>query len=157
MKEQIFRKKSIDRISSPEQLNEYIRVSSPSVWMILGAIVILLFGVCVWGVFGKLDTVINTVAVFEEEQLVVYVKEEDRSSVELGMKMIIEEKEFVLREISKEPIQVDSGFSEYIMHVGSMQMGEWVYEVLADGRLAEGVYEARIIIESVAPMSFIMN
>ena len=40
----LFRQKSLDRISSPEQLNDYIRVSTPSVWMVLIAIVILLAG-----------------------------------------------------------------------------------------------------------------
>lgn len=29
MSDQIFRKKSLDRISSPEQLNDYIRVANP--------------------------------------------------------------------------------------------------------------------------------
>ncbi len=29
MENQIFRKKSIERVSSPEQLNDYVRVSNP--------------------------------------------------------------------------------------------------------------------------------
>ena len=49
MSDQIFRKKSLDRISSPEQLNDYIRVANPGIWMILAAVIILLAGVCVWG------------------------------------------------------------------------------------------------------------
>ena len=44
MNEQLFRKKSVDKVSSPEQLNEYIRVANPGVWMVLAAIVILLAG-----------------------------------------------------------------------------------------------------------------
>ena len=51
MSDQIFRKKSLDRISSPEQLNDYIRVANPGIWMILAAVIILLAGVCVWGIF----------------------------------------------------------------------------------------------------------
>ena len=41
-KTSIFRKKSIARISSPEQLNDYICVSSPSVWLLLAAVAVLL-------------------------------------------------------------------------------------------------------------------
>ena len=37
MSDQIFRKKSLDRISSPEQLNDYIRMANPGIWMILTA------------------------------------------------------------------------------------------------------------------------
>lgn len=44
MSDQIFRKKSLDRISSPEQLNDYIRVANPGIWMILAAVIILLAG-----------------------------------------------------------------------------------------------------------------
>ena len=42
MNSQLFRKSSIDRVSSPEQLNSYIRVSNPGVWLVLAAVVLLL-------------------------------------------------------------------------------------------------------------------
>lgn len=45
----LFRQTNLDRISSPEKLNEYIRVSRPSIWIILGAIVILFAAVAFWG------------------------------------------------------------------------------------------------------------
>ena len=38
----IFREKSLNKIASPEQMNDYIRVSSPSVWMVLTAVIVLL-------------------------------------------------------------------------------------------------------------------
>ena len=44
----IFRQKSIDRVSSPEQLNDYIRVTTPTVWLVLLALVILLLGMLAW-------------------------------------------------------------------------------------------------------------
>ncbi len=50
----LFRQKSIDKVSSPEKLDDYIRVTTPSVWITLIAIVILLVGIIVWGVFGEL-------------------------------------------------------------------------------------------------------
>jgi hypothetical protein len=50
----IFRKKSIDKVSSPEKLDDYIKVTTPSVWLTLAAIVILLIGAIVWGITGEL-------------------------------------------------------------------------------------------------------
>lgn len=47
MNNQIFRQKSLDRVSSPEQLNDYVRVSNPGVWTILLAVIVLLIGICV--------------------------------------------------------------------------------------------------------------
>ena len=43
-----------DRVSSPEKLDDYIRVTTPSVWITLGAIVLVLAGAIVWGIFGEL-------------------------------------------------------------------------------------------------------
>lgn len=51
----IFREKSLKRISSPEQMDDYIRVTSPSVWLILMAIIVLLIGIVVWAVFGTVN------------------------------------------------------------------------------------------------------
>ena len=50
----IFRQKSIDKVSSPEKLDDYIRVTTPSVWITITAIIILLVGTIVWGTFGEL-------------------------------------------------------------------------------------------------------
>ncbi len=65
----IFREKSIDRISSPEQLNDYIKVTTPSVWLVLIAILLLLAGAMVWGICGEIrihtDSGVETVAPIE--------------------------------------------------------------------------------------------
>ncbi len=55
MDNKIFREKSLERVSSPEQLNDYIRVTTPSVWVVLLATLILLFGMIFWGIFGKIE------------------------------------------------------------------------------------------------------
>ena len=52
----LFRKKSLDRVSSPEELNDYIRVTTPSVWLILAATVVLLLGILAWSVFGTVES-----------------------------------------------------------------------------------------------------
>ena len=55
MNNSIFREKSVTRVSSPEQLNDYIRVSTPAVWLVLSAMILLLIGVIAWGCFGRLE------------------------------------------------------------------------------------------------------
>ena len=52
---QIFRKAAIDRMLSPEQLNDYIRVGSPSVWVILAAVIVILASLFVWVEFGRVE------------------------------------------------------------------------------------------------------
>lgn len=157
MNEQLFRKKSVDRVSSPEQLNEYIKVSNPGIWMILAAIVILLVGAIVWGVLGTLDTTLSTVAVAENGELTVYVKEADIDSIEEGMTVRIGGKEGTITEISTTPTTVDGAFSDYALHVGNLVNGEWVFAIRVSGEFTDGVHNADIVVESVSPMSFILN
>lgn len=57
---QLFRKKSLDRISSPEELHDYMRVTSPRLWMILTAIVALLAGLIV---YASTVTMENTIPI----------------------------------------------------------------------------------------------
>lgn len=70
-KKSIFRQESLDRVTSPEQLNDYIRVSTPSVWLILGAFFILVISVIVWGVTGTLPQTESLNGVIEKDHTVV--------------------------------------------------------------------------------------
>lgn len=162
MARNIFRKKSLERISSPEQINDYIRVANPPVWMLLGALLLLLAGVCVWGLFGRLETVISAAAVTENGVTTLYIKEEN-SSVQEGMTVRIKENEFVVTSVSLEPVTVSEDIPDYALHIGGLQRGEWVYEAAADKAssqtepLAAGVYSAEIVTERVSPLSFVVN
>ena len=42
MNESFFRNKSLDRISSPEEIDDCMKVTRPSMWLVLGAILLLL-------------------------------------------------------------------------------------------------------------------
>ena len=53
----IFRKKSLDNIATPDHLDDYINVSNPSVWVILGAIIVFLAGVVIWCFFGRIGDI----------------------------------------------------------------------------------------------------
>ena len=159
MKSQLFREKSLERVSSPEQLNDYIRVTNPSVWMALAAVVFLLIGICVWGVFGRLDTVLTVGAITEGERTVCYVKESDIESVSPGLNVRINEETYKISEIAVQPIQINTDFPDYLAHLGGFTQGEWAYAVVLDGTAGAdgGIYEAQIVTESISPMSFVVN
>ncbi len=67
----IFRDKSLERISNPEQLNDYIKVSTPSVIVILAATLILILGIFIWAVFGTIR--VNTDTGVKETAPINYV------------------------------------------------------------------------------------
>lgn len=157
MNNQIFRKKSIDRMSSPEQLNDYIKVTNPGVWMALAAIVILLIGVCVWGVFGKLETKLPVAAVSQDGQTVLYVKEDNIASVRENMSVYVGDETYKVTSVSAQPVAVTEEISEYARHTGELSIGEWVYIVQIDGNMPDGAYKAQIVTDSVSPLYFVFN
>jgi hypothetical protein len=157
MNNQLFRQKSVDKVSSPEQLNEYIRVANPGVWLVLAAIVILLAGVIVWGCIGHLDTTLVAAVVADGGEAVIYVKESDAPVLDLGMTVRADAWEYTITEISAVPIKVDESLSEYAVHASGLTMGEWAYIVKISGAPADGVHKAEIVIESISPISFILN
>ncbi len=161
MENSIFRKKSIERVSSPEQLNDYIRVFNPGIWIVMAALIVLLIGVCIWGVFGRLETTLNTVAVAKNGVITVYIREGDIDTVKSGQHLTLGGKDdtvYSIGEIAKNPVSVTGeAFTEYALYVGNMQAGEWVYAAAVSGEISDGIYQARIVVESVSPMSFILN
>ena len=56
MNKNVFRQVSIDRLSSPEQLDQVLRLTSPRMWIGLSALGVLVALAVVWGAFGTLQT-----------------------------------------------------------------------------------------------------
>lgn len=50
----IFREKSLERISSPDKINDYIKTTTPGIWIVLIAVLLILAGAIVWSVFGRI-------------------------------------------------------------------------------------------------------
>ena len=157
MADNIFRKKSIENVTSPEQLNDYIRVTNPGVWKVVLSVVVFLAGVMIWGIFGHLDTRLDVAGTCRDGQLICYVKEEDASSVAEGMPVSVEGKEYRIAQMESEPIAVTEELGEYLLHLGELEIGEWVYPILIPTGLEDGSYRAAITTERVSPIYFIVN
>ena len=158
MSSTIFREKSLKKIASPEQMNDYIRVSSPSVWMVLTAVIVLLAGVCVWGMFGHLDTAVQTGGVCTDGRLTVLVGEEDHDKIRDNAVISVDGVEYAVAEITNAPIRVDDQIDPYVVHLAGFTEGDWVYRLYADvPGLADGVYAASVITERVRPLDFVLN
>lgn len=52
MEKTIFREKNVNELNSPDELNEYLRVTSPSIWLVMAAVIVLLLGLIVWASVG---------------------------------------------------------------------------------------------------------
>lgn len=138
MSEDIFRKKSIDKMQSPESLNDYVRVANPGVWLLLAAAIALLVGACVWGTFGYIDTVQTADVRVESGEVRCYLPADEASSIRGGMALEIE------------------GVSGVITSMEGSGT-ETVYLASMDETLPDGTYTAQIVVERIHPITFVIN
>ena len=139
MNEEIFRKKTLDKVKSPENLDDYIRVSNPGIWLLLISVIVLLIGACVWGILGHIDSTVDVSIRADNGSIVCYIADEDISSVQKGMTVKFNDIETVITEIGQKD---ESGYA---------------CTLKSDTAVPDGVYRGKLVTESISPLSFIFN
>lgn len=157
MHESLFRQKSIDRINSPEQLNNYIRVSNPGVWLVLTAIIILLAGVCVWSVFGRLETRITVAGSCINGILTCYADDADIEKLTQESYLTVNGEKYEITSVGSHAVKAANALNDHIMYLGNFSQDQWLYEITVKTELPDGDYQAEIVAESISPISFIWN
>jgi hypothetical protein len=135
-KTSIFRKETLDRISSPEQLTDYLRVTSPGIWIVLAAIVTLLVGFFVWMGVDTIETTVPVGVSMEDAHATVAITEGD----------VKIEKDMTLRVGGKEAAIQSTKTDEYGRTVG-----------LANVDLTDGMYDGVLVTEAVHPIQFLIS
>lgn len=59
----VFDRESKDQVKSPDKLNEYIRVSTPAVWLLAAALAVVLAALIIWGTTGSVPVNTKTTGV----------------------------------------------------------------------------------------------
>lgn len=157
MENNIFRSKVIKRISSPEQLNEYIKVSSPAVWLIFTVIILLFIGVGAWGILGHIETKQDAFCIVKDGNATCYVQTQKIDGISNGSTVRINGVDGKVSYLNDKPIEVSANFDSYAMHVGEINQGDWLVPIDVDIKLEDGVYNCEIILESISPISFLIN
>jgi hypothetical protein len=153
----LFRKKNIEKISSPEQLNDFIKVSKPSIWLILIAIILIIVGVGIWSVSGKLETRESAVISVSNGEGHIYLTYDQVGKVDSGMTVRVDNCEGTIVGVDYSPIKINDEFDIYTKQLGKMTEDEWYYDASVDIDLEDGVYSSDIVIDSVSPIYFLFN
>lgn len=150
MSNSVFRKESLDRISSTDDIQSYMKINSPRLWMLLIAIMALLAGFIIYASFITLD---NSVPV--KAQVYLY-----------------EDNGFAFNDIE---VEIPDSVSETVKVGMTVRLGELegsitaLYENQSNGKIAmvtmddssvilkEAAYDAEIVLETFSPMSFLFN
>jgi len=77
MANDFFRKKSMEHITSPEQLHDYMRVTSPRLWMVLCAIIPILIGFIIYAATTRMETTLKLKSKVEGSVVSVQVPLQD--------------------------------------------------------------------------------
>lgn len=77
--------KDFEKITSPDDLNNYIQVTTPKVWLLLAALLLLLLVFLIWCFTGNLLTTTKCSGIYNEGVIYAYVPIENASQLNEGL------------------------------------------------------------------------
>lgn len=131
----IYREEVLERISSPEQLTSYLRVTNPGVWMVLIGVIMLLVGLIAWSTVGTLETTAPATIMVEDN--LAHVAFESAEPIEGGVSVRVHDQEYAIDYVSQD--------------VSGMTAGE------AKVDLPDGRYSGVVVLERVHPIQFLLE
>ena len=131
----LFREKTLKRISSPEKLTDYLRVTNPGVWVLLAVVILLLGGMLIWASVGTLETTVSAKIIVKEN--VALVAPEGNNQVKDGMPLRINDADYVIQTTTED---------EYGRVFG-----------MAEVTLPDGTYEGIVVTEQIRPIDFLFE
>ena len=131
----IFRNQAVEKISSPEQLSDYLRVTSPGVWTVLAVVILLLAGLLIWASVGTLETTAGAKVIVEEHTARVILR--DGQTAEAGMTLRVAGQEVTIASVETDPFGRTISYAELF--------------------LPDGTYDGVVVVEQTRPISFLLS
>lgn len=131
----LFRKETMDRISSPEDLTDYLKVTNPGIWVVLVAVIVLLGGIFAWSCVGTLETTSKATVVVSGHSAIVVLKE--TGDLNEGMPLRVSTENVKLAAVKAD---------QYGRSVG-----------IAEVSLPDGTYEGTVVTEQTHPIDFLIK
>jgi hypothetical protein len=125
MEQKLFRQKSLERITSPEQLDDYLHVTSPAVWAVLLGVILLLSGFFFWCSVTAVESYVTGTA--EARNGIITITFDDENSaqrIEEGMNVRI------------------GKYSAPVLSEGEDENGR--YQAIANLDIPDGQYEVKV-------------
>lgn len=159
----IFNKKATEKLRSPDDLDKFVRVTNPSVWVILAAFVALLVGLLAWGVFGSVTTSVTATGVVVNDEAMCFISMDQAAKVDEGDDANVGGERMTVSKVAAVPLSRNEAGKflpgDYL--ASSLVKDDWSYQVVFEGdtsELTEGVpLTVSITVERVAPISLILG
>lgn len=133
----LFRQKSLDRISEPDQLTDYLRVTKPAVWLLLAAILVLLVGLLVWSLTGNVEITADGDAVIVDGQAKIMLADNEAYQLDKGMRVMIDDHAAMITSIEA---------NEFGKPVGYASVNQ-----------SDGTYSVNIVVRTAHPFELLFG
>lgn len=139
MDEKLYSKESLEKIKSPEMLNDYIKVSRPHSWVIIIIIFLTILIFLIWANFCVLDIQLDTVVISRPDIIYTIVNKEDIMKIDVGREVRVNKNSLKISNIGK----YDEELNGYIVYL--------------EGNIPQGNYDGKIILESIHALKLYLN
>ncbi|SCW41281.1 hypothetical protein SAMN02910456_01006 [Ruminococcaceae bacterium YRB3002] len=133
----LFRKEALQKITAPEQLTDYLKVTNPGIWLVLIAVIVLLIGLFAWCIVGKLETVNPCIASVKDGTAQIYVTDTTKGEVTEGMTVRIDGHDFTINRVDRDDYGRMTAYAPVNVNNGS--------------------YNVDVIVESISPIKFLID
>mgnify|MGYP007101876561 CR=1 FL=1 len=138
MEQPLFRKETMERVSSPEQLRDYLHVTSPAIWVVLAAVILILASLFVWSSVTAVESYAAGTAEVRGGVLTLTFDDAEKAAhVEVGMNVKVGE------------------LVTPVLSVGRDEAGDPI--AVAAAGLPDGVYEASVGYKSTQIIDMLFN
>lgn len=148
----IYNKMATEKLNGPEELDCYVRVAKPGVWMLLVACALLIGGLMMWGLFGTVYVNVSSTGVRIGDKVCCYLSGENTSHVRVGNESSVCDVPLRIASISEIPLSADEVKeivkSDYLL--SQLVDDAWVYEITFEGDGADGLQEGIPLTVSIA-------
>lgn len=124
---------------SIDDLNSYIHVIHPSVWLLIVAMISILIGILVWSFFGHINKQVDATVYVTNDETICYINHEDSENIKTGMLVTYASTSGELTDILDSTDEIDT------------------YLVQTNTSVQEGYYEGIIVYEVISPISFLLD
>ena len=120
MPDQIFSDKAMQKLKTTDDLEQYVQITTPGVWIVLGAAASLLIGLIIWAFWGTAATTVETRAAMLDGKMCCFLPADEYQLVRVGDPVYIDHAPWVVTECSSVPLTRDMAYgiikSDFLYH-----------------------------------------
>jgi hypothetical protein len=157
MKHDLFREKALKKMFSSQEINNYIKTSNLSMWLVFPAVAILLASFLIWGFCSEIRLRFSAVTVSENGSALCYIPENHMDEISDNTCVQIDGRTYRIESISDLPVPAAEHLSSYGLHLGDFEEDVWVYQLQIETLPEDGIYQTDVLSPPISPISLFLK